>query len=923
MNIIITLLFIEMTAAAKSSMYAYRAPLPDKIDHRCYEAEAVRAWVYFTDKGITVDKYEDALRAVTETMDRAVLIRRQQRGGVIDIADIPLYDHYLDEVKAQGGLLLQTSKWLNAASFWIARQDLERIAEFDFVQKIVKVATFESPYDYEAEIMHDTTLYGYSYKQLRMFNIDSLHERGIFGSDIKVGILDTGLRRRHVALTDLNIIAEHDFLEGDQLYLDGIPVIDRAGTFSDMIFQNKTDGAYLFLVGDSTKFNVYPVRDVLFTRSSDGGSTWQSLRRITDHYGNWATELASCGQDTTFLFYRDRYGLQYIIFTDTLIDEGTAAPLGHREPSAQRFNDTVHVTYHDKHKLYYARGTTSGFPSAFMVDSSTSWLKAPSIVVNPNYIGIFYNTYPDDSLYYTIAAQGDSVFTITFRAIGEHAQPLSRGDTIYVVWKAVSQSHLFDIVFSYSTDFGMTFSAPQNLASGLAAVGKISMTKQQSRIEVWWESGGRIYSQTSYDNGLSFGIVDSLTGEFYYLPTIGSTGTDILPFYFQRGDSITDGYTADQKDYWHPRHGTEMLSIIGGYSRNNYVGIAPAAQFLIAKTENPDTSPSYEFPVEEDTWIAGLEWMEARGADIVNSSLGYSDWYAWPDDFDGKTAPASVAAEQAARRGMIIVNSAGNYSVPRIGVPGDADRVITVGGVDTLYNRWQYSGYFPTSDHAAKKPEIMALSNAPIVVNPDTTNSYLYSRGTSGAAAMITGICALLLDGHPQWNIDSLRTALFATAVPERYVNRDTVIDGEPVTVVDTIITGPADSTGYGWVDALAAFDYAPYDLIPPGIAFLTVYPNPFILTEHAVVHVPFKLDASYLVEFRIYSISGKVVLKEQREGMLLPGCYTSQNQNDQNAAFIWDGIDEGGQAVASGLYYCVLTTHGGGSAVTKIAVIR
>ena len=34
-------------------------------------------------------------------------------------------------------------------------------------------------------------------------------------------------------------------------------------------------------------------------------------------------------------------------------------------------------------------------------------------------------------------------------------------------------------------------------------------------------------------------------------------------------------------------------------------------------------SLSSETPVEEDNWAAAAEWAEARGADVISSSLGY------------------------------------------------------------------------------------------------------------------------------------------------------------------------------------------------------------------------------------------------------------------------------------------------------------
>jgi flagellar hook assembly protein FlgD len=41
------------------------------------------------------------------------------------------------------------------------------------------------------------------------------------------------------------------------------------------------------------------------------------------------------------------------------------------------------------------------------------------------------------------------------------------------------------------------------------------------------------------------------------------------------------------------------------------------------------------------------------------------------------------------------------------------------------------------------------------------------------------------------------------------------------------------------------------------------------------------------------------------------------------NAAFIWDGKDENGNYVGTGIYYCFLYTYGAGNDVTKIVVVR
>lgn len=1056
----IILIFCSAYAGSlqRNEMYGYRVPLEKKVAQNCYSDRYVRAWVYFTDKGVLVEDYNEVLQTVTEHMDKTAYERRLRRGGVIDYADIPLERDYIDEVEAWGGSLIRESKWLNAASFWIAQEDLDNIANLDFVHKITRVALYENPDDFESVLL-DTALFGLTYKQLNMFNIDELHNQGFFGSDVKIGILDTGFRRVHPALDKVLIVAEHDFLGGDQIYCGDTPVTEQFGIYSDIVFWKTDSRLNLFAPGDA--FNIRLVREIMYTYSTDGGSYWQPIKQITNT-NNWARELTVCGRDTMFICYRDRSGLKYLVYTDTTIDSGileSDLAFNYREPSAVQFNDTVYVTFHDKNHLYLQKGNISGFMPKFIIDSSSAAIKSPDALGSDAEIGVFYHTYPslavylqesfedsfppfgwqkivlsgsadwqkvsegsnpsnvahsgqyqimfnsftsaandsarlitstinipsgatsaalefwmyhdndaasahdsliveisidddtsltrlqaysryqpishwkingidlapfsghsikisfmgksghgrniylddiqvvdkfpNNSIYFTKSSIPVTTFATTFVTYGKNPKAISYGDTIFLIWKDISNSPLLKIGFCKSDDFGNSFSQPLYLSEELNSIGKISLAKSNGTVAVIWETGGKVYFRRSIDNGNTFNLADSLDRKFVYLPTLGTNDSEILTFYCTRGDSSTDGYTTNDPEYNHPRHGTEMIGLIGGYLTDYYVGVAPAAQFLVAKTENRDTL--YEFLIEEDTYISGLEWCESRGADIVSSSLGYSRWYSWPDQFDGLTSPASIAATEATKRGMVVVTAAGNVSVPRIVVPGDAEGVITVGGIDTLFNRWQSSGYFPTEDHSVKKPEIVCLSAAPIVVDPDS-NSYLYSFGTSGATAMTAGICALLLDGHPQWNVDSIRSALFETA---------------------SHADSPSDSMGYGWPDALAAFRYSssPYDTTP-GPKFLTPYPNPFIPTEHSSITIPFQLDESYTVELRVYSLAGRLIKTESR-GVLLPGRYTGDR------AFIWDGTDEDNEDVASGLYYCLLITRGGKNAVTKIAVVR
>ena len=126
---------------------------------------------------------------------------------------------------------------------------------------------------------------------------------------------------------------------------------------------------------------------------------------------------------------------------------------------------------------------------------------------------------------------------------------------------------------------------------------------------------------------------------------------------FVNNDGDVSQDLGDPNDY-SDAHGTATWSILGGYRPGQLVGPAYGAEFLLAKTE----SEKFERPVEEDYWVAGIEWAESLGAEVVSSSLGYTDWYTFAD-MDGRTAVTTRAANRAAGLGVVVVNAAGNERV--------------------------------------------------------------------------------------------------------------------------------------------------------------------------------------------------------------------------------------------------------------------
>jgi subtilisin family serine protease len=196
-------------------------------------------------------------------------------------------------------------------------------------------------------------------------------------------------------------------------------------------------------------------------------------------------------------------------------------------------------------------------------------------------------------------------------------------------------------------------------------------------------------------------------------------------------------------------HGTSTLSTIGGFKEGKLIGPAFNSDYILARTEDIYS----ETPVEEDNWIAALEWADSIGVDVTTTSLSYLEYdppftsYTW-EDMDGNTALITIAADLAVKLGIVVVNSASNsgYNANHntLGAPADGDSVITVGAVRSNGERSGFSSVGPTADGRIK-PDLMAMGSNVYVARSSTPTSYGNSSGTSFSCPILAGACALML----------------------------------------------------------------------------------------------------------------------------------------------------------------------------------
>jgi len=230
-----------------------------------------------------------------------------------------------------------------------------------------------------------------------------------------------------------------------------------------------------------------------------------------------------------------------------------------------------------------------------------------------------------------------------------------------------------------------------------------------------------------------------------------------------------DTITANEKDDAPSQdsHGTITMSLVGGYKEGQLVSPAFNAYFMLGKTEYVPT----ETNVEEDNWVAAIEWMEANGVDVVSSSLGYSEFdegqksYTY-SDMNGRTATTTKAAAIAARKGVVVVNAMGNEAASAwhyLTSPADADSIISVGAVNSDGTYAGFSSVGPTSDGRIK-PDVVALGVGTYNAIPGKilyANNY---QGTSLATPLVAGVAVQILSAHPELTPLQVRDALRNTA---------------------------------------------------------------------------------------------------------------------------------------------------------------
>ncbi|MEG8947602.1 S8 family serine peptidase [Rosettibacter firmus] len=188
-------------------------------------------FIYFKDKGFSESQLlkknsQVFIQAEKELSTKAIERRKKVLGNnYITIEDIPVNEEYIQQIEKLGVKIIHKLKWFNAVSCYLNEEHIISIKKLPFVKSIEKVKSIVSikPVDlYENYSVVDlrktdySLKYGYSQKQNLLSEIPAVHDLGINGSGVLIGLLDTGFRwKNHPAFRNITVIGEKDFIQND------------------------------------------------------------------------------------------------------------------------------------------------------------------------------------------------------------------------------------------------------------------------------------------------------------------------------------------------------------------------------------------------------------------------------------------------------------------------------------------------------------------------------------------------------------------------------------------------------------------------------------------------------------------------------------------------------------------------------------
>src|SRR5690554_1887343 len=190
--------------------------------------------IYFKDKGIepgsSLNKSSELYKQALDNLNKRAIERRKKnmRDEIITYEDLPINERYINIIESTGAQIIHKLTWFNAVSAYLNNEQLRKIKQFPFVEKVEPVRRFirrrventEPPIQKAPGKTTDYN-YGQSFGQLQLSDIPIVHSKGITGEGVIIGLLDSGFDwRDHESLVNADVIAEYDFVFNDTITAD-------------------------------------------------------------------------------------------------------------------------------------------------------------------------------------------------------------------------------------------------------------------------------------------------------------------------------------------------------------------------------------------------------------------------------------------------------------------------------------------------------------------------------------------------------------------------------------------------------------------------------------------------------------------------------------------------------------------------------